>query len=248
MSAVKQQVRGMAQSVLGKLLRTVPLARWPGWCGDAFEIKVPGNVIVQSPASPAGGANINVILKLLDRVGRLNGAIAECGVFRGATLIPIGLHMQQTAAPGLVFGFDSFQGFGETVSIDLTLGGADEAEKRQGGSSQTSRSYVESRIAALGLENRIRLIEGFFENTLPMIDEHKLRFLHLDCDIYASYRCCLDYFYDRTVAGGVILFDEYNDPPWPGCKKAVDEFLDGRPERPQLIACDGYEKFYIVKA
>ena len=47
--------------------------------------------------------------------------------------------------------------------------------------------------------------------------------------------------------GAVILLDEYNDPPWPGCNKAVDEFLAERPESLQLISLDNYEKYYIVK-
>jgi hypothetical protein len=69
----------------------------------------------------------------------------------------------------------------------------------------------------------------------------------LDCDLYSSYKIGLEYFYLRMVPGGVILFDEYNDPPWPGCNQAVDEFLSARPETPQMIASDGYQKYYLVK-
>jgi hypothetical protein len=46
---------------------------------------------------------------------------------------------------------------------------------------------------------------------------------------------------------GVIHLDEYNDPPWPGCNAAVDEFLTGRPEYLRVIALDNYEKYYIDK-
>jgi hypothetical protein len=44
------------------------------------------------------------------------------------------------------------------------------------------------------------------------------------------------------------LLDEYNDPHWPGCNQAVDEFLACRPEKLERISQDGYEKYLIVKA
>ena len=43
----------------------------------------------------------------------------------------------------------------------------------------------------------------------------------------------------------IILFDEYNDAPWPGCNKAVDEFLRDKPETPQEIEIDNYQKWFI---
>lgn len=49
-------------------------------------------------------------------------------------------------------------------------------------------------------------------------------FVHLDVDLYSSYETCLPYFYKRLVSGGVIGFDEYNDPKWFGAKEAIDEF------------------------
>jgi hypothetical protein len=45
--------------------------------------------------------------------------------------------------------------------------------------------------------------------------------------------------------GGVVLLDEYNDPPWPGCNKAVDEFLCGKPERLEMIERDNHQKWFF---
>jgi hypothetical protein len=45
----------------------------------------------------------------------------------------------------------------------------------------------------------------------------------------------------------VFLFDEYNDPPWPGCNKAVDEVLSDKPEKPMEIESEGFQKWYIRK-
>jgi hypothetical protein len=49
------------------------------------------------------------------------------------------------------------------------------------------------------------------------------------------------------VKGGVILLDEYDDPPWPGCNKAVDEFLADKPEKPVAIQSDNFVKYFIRK-
>ena len=57
----------------------------------------------------------------------------------------------------------------------------------------------------------------------------------------------LEFFYPRVTSGGVILFDEYNDPPWPGCNKAVDEFLADKPETLQEIERDNHVKYFIRK-
>lgn len=72
------------------------------------------------------------------------------------------------------------------------------------------------------------IFEGFFENTLHEY-EGKIAILHLDCDLYNSYKCCLNTLYDKVVSGGIILFDEYKSytqlDNFPGAAKAIDEFF-----------------------
>lgn len=57
----------------------------------------------------------------------------------------------------------------------------------------------------------------------------------------------MEFFYPRINKGAVILLDEYNDPPWPGCNKAVDEFLADKAETLQKIEMDNYQKWYLRK-
>ena len=45
----------------------------------------------------------------------------------------------------------------------------------------------------------------------------------------------------------MVLLDEYNDPPWPGCNKAVDEFLIGKQATLEIIERDYYQKWFFVK-
>jgi O-methyltransferase len=90
-------------------------------------------------------------------------------------------------------------------------------------------------------------VKGFFRDTLARHAERRFSFVHLDCDIYESYKECLEFFYSRTSRGGIVLFDEYKDPRWPGCTKAIDEFLADKPEKPVLVMRENRQKFYVQK-
>jgi hypothetical protein len=146
-----------------------------------------------------------------------------------------------------VWGFDSFEGLPESVAMDLQWGGQGDPEKRIRGFSGVSYERLTAKIEQFGLQHCVRLMKGFFKTTLPACRDQRFCFVHLDCDIYESYKECLEFFYPRTQPGGIILFDEYNDTPWPGCNRAVDEFLTKKPEQLTQIESDNYQKWYIRK-
>jgi hypothetical protein len=173
------------------------------------------------------------------------GDVAECGVFKGSSLTAIALYVRENEFAKHIFGLDSFRGFDESVRKDIVLGGAADGEKRVGGFEATSLGHVKAKLAGLRLLDTVTLISGYFAETLDMIPAVSFSFVHLDCDIYDSYRQTLAYFYHRMSPGGIILFDEYNDPPWPGCNLAVDEFLADKREKPVAISMDNYEKYFI---
>ncbi len=190
---------------------------------------------------------MRVIISLLKTILSLDGDIAECGVFQGSTLIPIALFAQRRPSRKHVLGFDSFEGLDDTVTFDITLGGDDEARKRVGGFSGTSYERLLEKARRFGLERAVSVVKGYFHETLGRYANHRFCFVHLDCVLYQSYKECLDFFYPRLVKGGVILLDEYLDPPWPGCTQAVDEFLADKPERPLAIESDNQVKYYLRK-
>ena len=230
-----------------RFYRSRPISHWSKWASDLLEINTPANLTRKDALSAAGGSDINIILALLDRTRDVPGDVAECGVFKGSSLATIALYLRDNRLAKHVFGLDSFQGFDESVEKDIALGGAADAEKRVGGFEATSLARVRAKLAGLGLVDAVTLIPGYFVETLEKLPERKYSFVHLDCDIYDSYRQTLRYFYCRMSLGGIILFDEYDDPPWPGCNLAVDEFLADKPEKPVVIQMDNYEKYYIQK-
>jgi O-methyltransferase len=237
----------VAQAMSAPWARKLPLRVWPAWLGALHGVKVPRGVVRNPVKSPAGTSNINILLRLLEQTEHLGGDVAECGVFRGATLLAMGLHLHQGGIDKTLLGFDSFQGFDESVAIDVALGGRNDPDKRVGGFSATSYKDVARNVSRFHLEKTVTLVKGFFATTLPQYAQHRFCFVHLDCDIYQSYRDTLTFFYPRMTSGGIILLDEYNDPPWPGCNRAVDEFLSTKPETLVEIEQDNYQKWYLRK-
>lgn len=158
------------------------------------------------------------------------------------------LYLSQQGLKKTIYGFDSFEGFDSaSARRDLQLGGAFNADRHERGFGETSKETVLAKVNRFQLRN-IELIPGYFSQTLCTFAAPKgFCFVHLDVDLYDSYRECLDFFYPRMVPGGIILLDEYNDPPWSSCNKAVDEFLTGKPEVLERIASDNYEKWFFTK-
>jgi hypothetical protein len=240
-------LRQLFSKILYYFFRNRSILEWPSWFGEFANISIPQRVTNRPYPQTRGAANINVIFELLEKTNHLDGEIAECGVFQGSTLIPIALYQKEKMINKSIFGLDSFEGFDEMVNIDIELGGSEDSRKKHGGFSQTSLKYVLKQAEGFKVSSRIILLQGFFINSLHQIENKKFSFVHLDCDLYYSYKVCLDFFYPRLVKGGIILFDEYNDPPWPGCNKAVDEFLADKKEKCIEIERNNYLKYYILK-
>ena len=105
------------------------------------------------------------------------------------------------------------------------------------------RVLEDARLDPAVIRDKVHLVKGFFDQTLRTY-ERPIALLHLDCDLYQSYMDALRWLYDRVVPGGLILFDEYEDPAFPGGRKAIDEFLATKPEQVQSHPVG---KSYIVK-
>ena len=71
-------------------------------------------------------------------------------------------------------------------------------------------------------EEKIHLIKGKVEDTLPTILPERLALLRLDTDWYESTKVCLKFLYPQVVSGGYVILDDYGT--WAGCRKAFEEY------------------------
>lgn len=155
----------------------------------------------------------------------IEGDIAECGVYQGGTLLGIKLVLNSLGSNKKIFGFDSFEGLPNPSDNDK-IENKHPREALKGFFSDCSFLKLNTKINDLNLIS-IKLVKGYFSDTLSNYDEYKFSLVHLDCDLYDSYKECLNFFYDRVSEGGFIVFDEYDysQDVYPGAKKAIDEFL-----------------------
>ena len=82
--------------------------------------------------------------------------------------------------------------------------------------------------AYLGSYSHVLYYQGLFPAPAKDLTDLTFSFVHLDVDLYGSTWDCLEYFYPRLVAGGVIISHDYSIQQ--GVRDAFDDFLANRPE------------------
>ncbi len=165
---------------------------------------------------------------MVEQVKTVDGDIVECGVSIGHGALLFTLLSDYVEVPRIYYGYDSFEGFPPPAEKDETT-----PIKGKGFWANPPDTVLkvlrDGRLGEDVIRDRIRLIKGWFDQSLPH-HEGSIALLHLDCDLYESYKIALQTLYDKVQPGGVIMFDEYGDNRWPGATKAIDEFFAGRPE------------------
>lgn len=177
----------------------------------------------------------------------LPGAFAECGVWRGGSVMMMALTLLRCGDTSRdLWLYDTFDG--------MTPPGPDDVQSMSGVSAAeilaarprddhdpfwgvSPRSVVERNLRQTGYPfERFRFIEGDVGQTIPSSAPNELALLRLDTDWYASTRHELEHLYPRLVTGGVLVIDDYGY--WRGARRATDEFLATLPHRPLLHRID----------
>lgn len=81
---------------------------------------------------------------------------------------------------------------------------------------------VRANFAKYGLlDDQVRFVEGFFEDTLKDIPVGRLALLRLDGDMYGSTLTALETLYGKLSSGGFVIIDDY---ALMGCRQAVEDY------------------------
>ena len=87
-----------------------------------------------------------------------------------------------------------------------------------------SEEEVQRNFAAYGLlDENVRLLKGWFKNTLRSAPIEKLALIRLDGDFYELTTDALNGLYDKLAPGGFVIIDDYGEDVWTDCRAAVDE-------------------------
>ncbi|OBF89121.1 hypothetical protein A5790_20880 [Mycobacterium sp. 852002-51152_SCH6134967] len=176
------------------------------------------------------------------------GAIVECGVWRGGSLLAMLLRLRQRGIVGRdIYGYDVWAGMGpsgfpyQPTDEDVLFNGTSvQSSMNPGRLGKTiyerimpkfthfkpSRDDVYALLTSTGYPpERIHLVAGPVEDTIPAHAPDTIALLRLDTDLYESTRHELEHLYPRIPVGGVLVIDDYGY--WKGARKAVDDYFEG---------------------
>ena len=164
------------------------------------------------------------------------GDFIETGVFTGASSIAM-MHTLDAAGASerhrLHYACDSFQGLPSTSKEDACKGrafqGAAVSKDEKAvcvsmgrGAFSASGKQFEANVAQARVDaSRMRVVAGWFNETLPPPGLTHIAFLRLDGDLYASTRDALNALYPLVARGGIVYSDDYGS--FSGCARAIDE-------------------------
>lgn len=161
----------------------------------------------------------------------LRGAIVECGVWRGGSMMMAALTLATLGnTERELFLFDTFAGhprpnperdLKEHYEFWLKRRRTD----RSSSWAEVALEEVRSNVASTGYPpEKVRLVKGVVQETIPAAAPDAIALLRLDTDWYDSTAHEMRHLYPRLLPGGVLIVDDYGEMP--GQKQAVDEFCE----------------------
>jgi O-methyltransferase len=206
---------------------------------DALHDLTPGEKQIIASASPFTMTSADRMAALVNAVNYLckndlPGDIAECGVWRGGSmLIVASMLLAHGDKSRNLYLYDTFDGMPPPTEHDIDFEGKTAANllaaERPGAGIWCHAGLEEVRANLLGTgypPEKIHFIKGKVEDTIPATLPPALCLLRLDTDWYASTLHELVHMYPSVCIGGILMVDDYGH--WGGAKKAVDEYFAGQ--------------------
>lgn len=200
-----------------------------------IEMGVPSAKIVNSYVELPTKAREQFVrnLSMQMKEKRINGAVAEGGVFQGEFAKII----NQCFSDRILYLFDTFEGF-DLRDIEKECKYSD---AKAGDYAITSESIVMNKME---YPEQVILKKGYFPESAIEVDD-QFAFVNLDFDLYNPTKAGLEWFGERIVQGGGILVHDYFSSQFTGIKKAVDEIIDRNSRLSGIPIGDGIS-IYIV--
>ncbi|MFL5627095.1 MAG: TylF/MycF/NovP-related O-methyltransferase [Ktedonobacteraceae bacterium] len=169
----------------------------------------------------AGG--VTALLAQMATVLDMEGEIIECGSSRCGASIIMANYLRTRQVTKKIFACDSFEGFDRVELRQEQKAGLTTATSNS--FTSTSYQYVQKKIAALGFQDIVIPVKGYFQDTLPNIPGPFCLAL-IDCDLRDSLVYSAETIWPNLSNHGCILFDDYLSPEFKGAKQGVDIFVE----------------------
>ncbi len=178
-------------------------------------------------------ARIEMLLHCLNSTRETPGEIWECGVYRGGSALCMKAHIGDASDVKTMRLFDTFEGIPVKGAHDIHPIGA---------FNETSEASVRALFEGA---SKVDIYKGLIPNVFAGLEDATISMAHIDVDQYQAVLDCLTFIYPRMPKGGIIVLDDYACPGCPGATIAVNEFLEGKPER--IAITGGTPQAWFVK-
>jgi O-methyltransferase len=164
------------------------------------------------------------------------GDLIEAGVWRGGAGI---LMRAVLAVHGVtdrtVWLADSFQGLPRPRSRRFPADRGDRQHRQS--FLAASQEEVQTNFTRYGLlDDRVRLVAGWFADTLPTLRGRRWALIRLDGDMYESTLIALESLYPGLAPGGYLIVDDYG--ALDSCRAAVEDFRSAQSIEERLEPVD----------
>lgn len=180
------------------------------------------------------------------------GDFVECGVWRGGSMRLVAMTLLSLGIKDkTLYLYDTFEGMTmPDVELDLDLhcnraiNDWEQIKRRNVKWSYAPIEEVRQTIEATGYPmDRVQLVKGPVELTIPSTIPQQIALLRLDTDWYASTKHEIEHLYPLLSPEAVLALDDYGH--YQGARRAVDEYFDRVGNRPFLQRTDYACRFAI---
>ncbi|PTM40352.1 macrocin-O-methyltransferase TylF [Bosea sp. 124] len=147
---------------------------------------------------------------------QLAGDFVECGTNTGIMSLAICDYIDFNATKKNFYLFDTYEG--------IPLEQITEAESHALQQNAAYRDCFDIAKKNFSPYPRANLVKGKVPDTLSVPDIDKVCYLMIDMNIAAPERAALEFFWDKIVPGGIVLFDDYGWAGYEAQKEAHDKF------------------------
>lgn len=176
------------------------------------------------------------------------GDIAECGTWRGGVAILMrGVLAAHEITDRTVWVADSFQGLPVPLPNSVDEGMYNLPQAVELNRFQVDLDTVKASFARYGLlDEQVKFLPGWFNETLPTAPIEQLAVLRLDGDYYESTKVTLEHLYPKVSVGGYVLIDDWGIDQFCGEKEAVLEYRQAHGIKDEIKIID-YQGAYWRK-
>lgn len=194
--------------------------------------------------------------EIFKKILNVKGSVIECGVYRGSGLMSWALFSDVLEPVNLIrriYGFDTFSGLsGISKKDDNSLRTPETGDLSADTYDELTKlinAYDKNRF--LGQINKIQLVKGSVEETIPKFIEETphlvVSLLFLDLDLYEPTKIAIENFMPRMPKGAIIVFDELDNPIWPGETQALIDTVGINRLKIQRLDFDPYIGYAILE-